>query len=175
MPVFDGILSLDSSLLLWISRLPHPSWLTHGMKAASTVSAGSTLWYFLALTLVVRGKPEASFRAVMALLATAVVVGAVLKPAIGRERPAVSLDANLAATAPDTASFPSGHAAGAAAGAYSLSRIWIAGAPLLWSMAAVVTVSRLYLGVHYPLDVLAGLLIGLGCAYLVTGGRDAPL
>ena len=104
MPVFDGILSLDSTLLLWISRLPHPAWLTHGMTAASTVSAGSALWYFLALILVVRGKPDASFRAAMALLATAVVVGAVLKPAIGRERPAVSLDANLAVTAPDTAS-----------------------------------------------------------------------
>lgn len=170
--MFDAILSLDSSLLLWISLLPHPTWLTHGMKAASAVSANSAIWYLLALALVLRGKPEAGFRAAMALVVTAVVVGVVLKPAIGRERPSVSLDANLVAAATDSASFPSGHAAGAAAGAYSLSRIWIAGAPLLWSVAAIVTVSRLYLGAHYPLDVLAGLLIGLGCAHLVTGGRE---
>ena len=167
--MFDTILSFDSSVLLWLSALPHPAWLTWAMKTLSAVSAWSTIWYLIALGLVLRGHPEAGFRAAMALVITALVVGVVLKPVVDRERPPTPLGSALAAT--ESASFPSGHAAGAAAGAYGLSRVSLTGAPVLWSLATLVAISRLYLGAHYPLDVLSGLLIGLLCAHVVTISR----
>ncbi len=84
-----------------------------------------------------------------------------LKQVVGRVRPCV----DAAAGCPHTASFPSGHAVGAAA-------FWTAAAVLLlpvagrrvWALAVgvpvVVAATRVLLGVHYPSDVVAGLLVG---------------
>ncbi|HEV2092065.1 MAG TPA: phosphatase PAP2 family protein [Rubrobacter sp.] len=68
---------------------------------------------------------------------------------------------------PSSSSFPSGHSATAAAGALTLSAIYPAFAPLLVSAGLLVVLSRVYLGVHFPVDVLAGAAIGLATAGLV--------
>ncbi|MFB6099010.1 MAG: phosphatase PAP2 family protein, partial [Salinibacter sp.] len=102
------------------------------------------------------------------------VVG--MKHAVGRPRPYVnlSLDARADRHRPPPSgdaylSFPSGHASlsTALATSWSLSHPrWYVIAPgALW--AAGVTLSRLYLGVHYPSDVLVGAAIGAGMAVLV--------
>jgi undecaprenyl-diphosphatase len=62
---------------------------------------------------------------------------------------------------PSSSSFPSGHSATAAAGALTLSLIYPAFAPLLVPAGLLVILSRVYLGVHFPVDVLAGAAIGL--------------
>jgi undecaprenyl-diphosphatase len=54
-----------------------------------------------------------------------------------------------------------------------LSSIWPAGRVLLWLLAVLIAYSRLYLGVHYPIDVAAGALLGLACAWMAR--RIAPL
>ena len=97
------------------------------MTVLSTVTIGSALWLLLALATALTGNGAGGFRAALAVLCTAVVVGGVLKPGIGRERPSLALEGVVVYTSdrPDSRSFPSGHAAGAAAGAYSLSRTWI--------------------------------------------------
>src|SRR5206468_1187379 len=61
---------------------------------------------------------------------------------------------------PHDASFPSGHAATSFAAATMLSFAFQRFAPLLYVLAATVAFSRVYVGVHYPLDVLGGALLG---------------
>ena len=74
---------------------------------------------------------------------------------------------------PSSSSFPSGHSATAAAGALTLSVIYPAFAPLLVAAGLLVILSRVYLGVHFPFDVLAGTAIGLVTAGLVLAAAAA--
>ena len=91
-----------------------------------------------------------------------------LKRSTRRQRPFEQcLDIRARMRVPDPFSFPSGHTLHAAAFALLLSAFYPGLAPLLWGFAAMVGISRVVLGLHYPSDVLAGALIGAGTASLV--------
>jgi undecaprenyl-diphosphatase len=81
-------------------------------------------------------------------------------------------------------SFPSAHAATSAAGALILSLVAPRAAPYFALLAGSIAFSRIYIGVHYPLDVLAGTVLGFLVAGAVlaavrlllptSGGRRPP-
>ena len=73
-------------------------------------------------------------------------------------------------------SFPSGHASTSFAGAVVLAYLVRRAVPALLVLAALVAFSRVYVGVHYPLDVVAGALLGASVgAAAVIAPRRAPL
>lgn len=84
-----------------------------------------------------------------------------LKHGIGRPRPYVSCpDIRACARALDRFSFPSGHTLHAVAYAIIISHHYPSFALPLWVFAALVSASRVVLGLHYPSDVLAGGAVG---------------
>lgn len=98
----------------------------------------------------------------------------VAKPLVGRERPAIALaerglDVHVPGSVPRDRSFPSGHTQTAFGTAAYLACVYPPAAPLFLALAALVGLSRIALGVHYPLDVLVGALTG--CVVSVAAFR----
>lgn len=102
------------------------------------------------------------FLLVAATSITTSLLNALFKYAVQRDRPpTVILDPKPLMEVPTTSSFPSGHTSTSFACAYVISRL----APRLtipvFVLAALIGFSRVYVGVHYPLDVVAGAIFGL--------------
>jgi undecaprenyl-diphosphatase len=95
--------------------------------------------------------------AALTLIATSLLV-VIVKRIVRRTRPALDIQAS---TPPDRFSFPSGHTAAAFALAIAMFGAVPALVPGLLLLAICVAYGRMYLGVHYPLDVAAGAAIGL--------------
>jgi undecaprenyl-diphosphatase len=113
-------------------------------------------------------------RALVALV-LALAVNAIIHLFYFRPRPFVALrDASmLVPMSPERASFPSGHAAAAFALAFSAAFARPRFGAVLLVLAAAVSLGRIYVGVHYPLDVLAGAAVGFFSALVlkVVGPR----
>ena len=103
---------------------------------------------------------------VLVLLVDAAADGAaeLLKSAVGERRP--QLARPLIGT-PHSESFPSGHAATSFACATVLAVLAPRAAPFLFALALAIAYSRLYVGVHYPLDIVGGAVIGAATALLL--------
>jgi membrane-associated phospholipid phosphatase len=107
----------------------------------------------------------------------AIGVNFAIKLAVGRKRPLLEEHPPLA-RAPTKLSFPSAHATSSLAAATALGRVQPAARPALYGLAAAVCVSRPYLGMHYPSDVLAGAMLGSVIGRSLPGlddGRPTPL
>ena len=99
-----------------------------------------------------------------------------LKECVGRIRPCQVLqEVRLLTDCSTSYSFPSSHAVNIFAAAYLLSQVFRRLAPLFFAIAAVVAYSRIYVGVHYPLDVIGGAAIGLLIAWPMSRLKDMTL
>src|SRR6185312_383164 len=109
---------------------------------------------------------KAAGRGVLSIAATSPVANAVLKPLLPRRRPAASeLPAyQTIANPPRSSSFPSGHAASAAAFATAVAMESPRTALAVVPLAAAVAYSRVHVGVHWTSDVVVGAVLGTGVA-----------
>jgi membrane-associated phospholipid phosphatase len=95
-------------------------------------------------------------------------IAGLLKSLIGRDRPPLvfAKPAPLVSD-PHSGAFPSGHAATSFACATVLAWAWPKAAPGFYVLAAAIAFSRVYVGVHWPLDILAGAVLGVGIGLLL--------
>lgn len=122
------------------------------------------MWVLIAIALTIAQRSR------MPLLLTGLAVlaadglAALVKGAVGSKRPG---EPNALIEIPRSHSFPSGHTATAFAGATVLSFCAPRLAPAFYVLAAAIAYSRLYVGVHFPIDIAGGMVIGVATALLL--------
>lgn len=139
-------------------------------KGLTTAANHSLLWFAVAAVLASRrgAARRAALRGVAAIGGASFTINALAKPLLPRLRPAyedLPLARRLALRHhPRSSSFPSGHAASAAAFATAVTMESPAAGLAVAPIAAAVAYSRVHTGVHWPSDVAAGMLMGTGIA-----------
>ena len=161
---------MDGNCLLWIQEnLRHDFWNPFWLWITSLGDGG---WFWLALALVLAVFPKtrkAGILAFCSMALCALITNVSLKNLVARPRPYTQIPELISLLpAQKDWSFPSGHTTVSFASAGIYLRIL----PRRYGIAALVLAvliafSRLYVGVHYPTDVLVGLIIGLLGSWVV--------
>jgi undecaprenyl-diphosphatase len=169
---------LLQSFDLWLFRLVTPTHSPALDAVMSWISAGAgagLVWLFLAgASFTRREYRAAAWRVLLTIMLAYALVDGVFKPIIARPRPSIIATdpPRHVPPLPRTSSFPSGHAASTFGAAIAVSRMWPGTAIVWWTLAVLIGYSRIYLGHHYPLDVIGGATLGVLIAVWVSGGRN---
>ena len=161
---FGRLHAVDRSLLLATNRLPHTPTSNSWVAILSDLGRGVG-WGILCGGLAIKGRRAekvVALRTVLVMLTANVVAQGPLKRIFARRRPFHDVVDHIVIgrRTPDH-SFPSGHTASSFAAATSLSRAMPQWAPAFLAVALGVGFSRVYLGHHYPSDVVGGALVGV--------------
>ncbi len=160
----------DEAVLRWIEGTLRTPVLDQLMTFYTNLGDAGLLFIAAALVmLLVRSTRRAGGTALTAMAFGLVVTNLTVKPLISRARPWVVMDGfEVLVKSSDPNSFPSGHTCAAFAFALALcvSLPWKWGKAAALAAAVLMGFSRLYVGVHFPSDVLAGAVIGALCGLL---------
>lgn len=131
---------------------------------------GRDFWIMFGIFLLLFRKTRVCGICVLAcLIVGALITNVTLKPLVARSRPCwINDTVQLLVSNPHDFSFPSGHSQASfvsATAVFCNNKKWGIAAYLL---AALIAFSRLYLYVHFPTDVLAGIAIGLIVGFIVS-------
>ena len=165
--LLDIIRSVDYNILLLIADKLRGGVLDPVMTMLSLMGNGGAVWITLAVLLLFFRKTRRAGVAMLLALAAGYVIGNLcIKELVMRPRPFVTHSDLTALLDPgDPWSFPSGHALSSFAAATALCCFHRKTGVLALVLAALIAFSRLYASVHYPTDVLAGMLIGIALAH----------
>ncbi len=168
---------VDRAVYRAVAATPTPT-IDGPLRRFTAAADHSKLWVGSAAVLFVVGGRKgrrAALTGLAAIAATSAIVNLPLKLAGARRRPdadAAAVPESRRVAMPTSASFPSGHSASAAAFTAGVSSVVPAlGAPL-GCAAAAVGYSRVHAGVHYPGDVVAGVVVGASIGEAVVWGAQ---
>ena len=184
-----ALATFERDILLWIHTHLRFAALTPVMRVLSLLGDKGIFWIALTLVLLLfRRTRRLGIYCAVSMVITFLVVNCAVKPLVARTRPYdLFPEIQILAHAEHDFSFPSGHSANSFAvawilfrmtrRAYGTSRVMFRGAAKPYGVAALVLAaliafSRLYVGVHYPTDVLAGIAIAIALAELTL--RQLP-
>ena len=160
----QSVQNLDGEILLQIQQHLRTDMLTPLMKFVTFLGNGGWFWILCAVVLLAIPKTrKTGYAAVLSLIFGVIVTNLLLKNIVARPRPFAEIEALIPLIAkPTDFSFPSGHTTASFAVALVMFRMLPKkiGIPAV-VLAALVAFSRLYLGVHYPTDVLVGFVVAL--------------
>lgn len=166
--MLEFLCNLDGNILLFLQDNVRNPVLTPILRLITTLGNGGAVWIVLAVLLLCIPKTrKVGCMAVMALLGTLLVNNMILKNLVARTRPYEVIEGlTYIVMKPTDFSFPSGHAGCSFAVACIMFRRLPRryGIPAL-VLAILISLSRLYVGVHYPSDVLFGVISGILISY----------
>ena len=162
-----AIFNTDGAILLWIQNSLRAPWLSPIVVGVTHLGDAGVFWILVTLALLCfRRTRKLGITCAISMLIGLAATNLIIKNWVARVRP-YELVAGLERIigAQRDWSFPSGHTTNSFACAWVLFRRAPRryGVPAL-VMAALIALSRLYVGVHYPTDVLGGLIIGIASA-----------
>lgn len=135
----------------------------------TSLGSAGRVWILLAVILLIRPKTRKSGAVILtALVVDLILCNGILKNLVGRTRPFdVNTSVSILINKPRDFSFPSGHTAVSFA---TVVALFLSGEKKLWKISLVAAVliafSRLYLYVHYPTDILGGIVVGILAGYI---------
>jgi len=158
----EYLLALDQQFFFLINHLPHAVWSDFIAEAASGFGYAWIIWLAIGIMLFVRKEEKDHWFWVPLGVAGILCYGlseVLVKNIVMRSRPDILISTIIVRVMPGSYSFPSTHATVAFACAYLFSRkeihwLW------MYGLAVLVCISRIYLGHHYPLDVVGGAILG---------------
>lgn len=158
------LLQSEQRLLIWIQEHMRRTWLTILMKTVTFLGNGGILWIFIAVCFMLRPKYRFIGSALLlSLLLSIICINLLLKNLVARARPHDRIQTlQLLIRRPQDFSFPSGHTSSsfaAAAVLFFAPPPWLGISALC--IAVLIACSRLYLGAHFPSDVISGAIIGV--------------
>lgn len=161
------MIAMEADILLWIQNNIRNDVLTPIFKFVTTLGNAGMIWIVLSVGLLIPKKTRrVGVLALVSLSFSALIDNVILKNVVARTRPYEVIEGltSLVGVQKDY-SFPSGHTGSAFAAAV----VMFLGLPKKYGIpilvfACLMGLSRLYVGVHYPSDVLGGVLIGTGIA-----------
>lgn len=164
---------------VWLFYAINHGWSNVVFDYAMPIVTDTAVWrpiYVLGIAaLLLRGGRKGQWCAAALLIGVAIADPAshnFLKEPIGRLRPYISLTDVHQLSGSGGGSFPSNHALNNAMAAVLLSWRFPSMAWLWWLVAAAIMVSRIYVGVHWPSDVLAGAVIGAAWGWILLAAMD---
>jgi undecaprenyl-diphosphatase len=165
--------AVDAYLFLKINHLPHTPLLNRIFYVITLIFTGGAPWYLL-MGLIALFRPQLGWRIIQdsagPLASASSLVEYPIKAYFRRKRPFITIIQAIAiGMKPGSWSFPSGHSASAFAGAWLFCRHFPRLSWLWYTLASLVAFSRVYLGDHYPGDVVSGSALGALFAMLFRG------
>lgn len=157
-----SLLSADVALYRAARTRGHTPQAERVVRRFSATGEHAALWLAIgALGMVVDRPHRARWKRGVKAVATAYALNTAIKQVVRRRRPALDGLPQLMHT-PTQLSFPSAHASSSFAGARAYAPLLAGGCGgrVLYPLALAMASSRVYLGVHYPSDILAGALLG---------------
>lgn len=159
--MLDAIQQLDQSVLLFIQESIRADWLDTIMLFITRLGDAGFIWIVLGLVMLFSKKTRRGGVIMLICLAVAFLLNDfVLKPLVARPRPYETVPELLSLLRETSYSFPSGHSNASFAGAAALAMVFGRRGAWTFIPAALIALSRCYVGVHYPTDILAGAAFG---------------
>ena len=167
--MLETLLNLDGGFLLFLQESVRNPILDNIMIFITSLGNGGMIWIAATIALLIPKKTrKAGVMSAVALLGSLIINNNIVKNIVQRPRPFVTFaDLQIIIPTPSEFSFPSGHTSSsfAAAAVFYRHLPKKLGIPSV-ILAGLIGFSRLYVGVHYPTDVIAGVLMGILLSYL---------
>lgn len=167
--MLETLLSLDGGFLLFLQEYVRNPILNSIMIFITSLGDGGILWIAATIILLIPKKTrKVGIMSAVALLGSLIINNNIIKNIVQRPRPFVTFtDLQIIISTPSEFSFPSGHTSSsfAAAAVFYRHLPKKLGLPSV-ILAGLIGFSRLYVGVHYPTDVIAGVIMGILLSYL---------